>query len=179
MQQLTLYEDLFKSKLKTINEPYGRLSITAVFKGFLYDLCGVIEQGRKSNSQNAGPQVIATTKPQEVIFRNFINNLQNEKKKRQPVSYYAEQLCISSKYLSTIVKQASNRTVMEWIHEYVNADIEYYLYNTSMSIKEICHTLNFTNLSFFGKYVKTQFGCSPRKLRARSIKANQQVQPRH
>lgn len=166
MRQLALYKDLCESKLETIEQPYGKLSIAAVFQGLLYDLCGVIEQNRKGTDTLAVDDMIDTSKPQEVIFRQFVNNLQNEKIKRRPVSYYAGQLCISSKYLSTIVKHASNRTVMDWIHEYVNADIRYYLYNSSMSIKEICHRLNFTNLSFFGKYVKTQFGCSPRKLRA-------------
>lgn len=177
MAQLALYEDLCRSKLETIEQPYGKLSITAVFQGLLYDLCGVLEHNRQGNDTLAINYMIDTTKPQEVIFRQFISNLQNEKMKRRPVSYYAGQLCISSKYLSTIVKHSSNRTVMDWIHEYVNADIRYYLYNSSMSIKEICHRLNFTNLSFFGKYVKTQFGCSPRKLRAQVMGLNQTTEP--
>ncbi len=48
---------------------------------------------------------------------------------------------------------------------FIVQDINYYLKNTTKSIKEIADTLGFDNLSFFGKYVKQHFGSSPRGVR--------------
>ena len=44
-------------------------------------------------------------------------------------------------------------------------DITAYLRNTSLSVKEIAALLGFSNMSFFGKYVKTHFGVSPNDYR--------------
>ncbi len=45
------------------------------------------------------------------------------------------------------------------------SDITYFLRNTDLSIKEICAKLGFPNPSFFGKYVKEHFGCTPLEYR--------------
>ena len=47
----------------------------------------------------------------------------------------------------------------------VMEDIRYYLKQTDLSIKQICDQLGFPNTSFFGKYVKEHFGCTPTQLR--------------
>ena len=70
-----------------------------------------------------------------------------------------------AKYLSVVCKQMSDRTASSWIEEYLNEDIRFHLRNTTKPIKEICKILNFPNLSFFGKYVKGQFGCTPTEYR--------------
>ncbi len=64
-----------------------------------------------------------------------------------------------------VCQKYSGKTASDWINEYVVQDINYYLKNTTKSIKEIADTLGFDNLSFFGKYVKQHFGSSPRGVR--------------
>ncbi|MGN0221392.1 MAG: helix-turn-helix domain-containing protein, partial [Prevotella sp.] len=54
-----------------------------------------------------------------------------------------------------------------WINEYMMKDIRHLLKDTDKSVKEIAETLDFPNISFFGKYCRRCFGCSPRELRRR------------
>ena len=81
------------------------------------------------------------------------------------VSWYAEQLCITPKYLSEVVKQVSKRTPNEWIESYVVLEIRVLLKNSTKNIKEITEELCFPNQSFLGKYFKEHVGVSPSEYR--------------
>jgi len=85
--------------------------------------------------------------------------------KKRSVSYYAERLYITPKYMSTTVKKISGKTALEWINEYVIEDIKRQLAFSSKSIKEIADYLMFPSISFFGKYVKKHLGVSPKEFR--------------
>ena len=85
--------------------------------------------------------------------------------KHRTVEWYATELCITPKYLSSICKKQSGKTANEWITEHVLEDIRYYLKQTDYSIKQICDLLGFPNTSFFGKYVKDHFGMTPMEFR--------------
>lgn len=85
--------------------------------------------------------------------------------KPRTVSWYAEQLYVTPKHLSTVCKQVSGRTAFEWINEYVTIDIRNLLKNTNKPIKEIVDMLRFPNTSFFGSYCRKHFGMPPMEYR--------------
>lgn len=99
------------------------------------------------------------------LFDKFLEMLQQSEVKHQPVEYFAQQLCITPKYLSIICKRHSGKTAIEWITEYTLSDITYYLRSTTKSVKEISGILGFSNTSFFGKYVREHLHMSPLKYR--------------
>ena len=76
-----------------------------------------------------------------------------------------EQLNITPKYLSEVVKQLSTRTTNDWIDKYVILEMRVLLKNTTKSIKEISDELSFPNQSFMGKYFKIHVGMSPKDYR--------------
>lgn len=98
-------------------------------------------------------------------FQRFLDLLHSSKVKYRTVESYAEELCLSPKYLSAICKKHSNKTANEWIREQVLEDIRYYLRQTDLSIKQTSDLLGFPNPSFFGKYVKEHFGMTPGQFR--------------
>ena len=59
---------------------------------------------------------------------------------------------MSPNYLTKVTREVSGKTALEWIREYTEAYVRYYLLNTDLSVKEIAEELGFPNLSFFGKY---------------------------
>lgn len=127
--------------------------LTTLLIGFCYFLKREVSLTDESPRQNIS------------IFNRFLQLLQSAEQKHRSVEYYASQLCISSKYLTVICKKNSNKTANDWIREYTLSDITYYLRNTDLSIKEICGKMGFPNPSFFGKYVKEHFGCTPLEYR--------------
>lgn len=100
-----------------------------------------------------------------LLFQRFLDLLVGAQVKPRTVSWYSEKLFVSPKYLSSVCKIISGRTAIQWIKEYVIMDICFYLKYSSKSIKEVSIILDFPNLSFFGKYVRSNLGVSPSKYR--------------
>lgn len=101
----------------------------------------------------------------DFLCREFLNLLSRTKPRPRSVTWYSKQLHKTPKYLSTAIKEVSGKTASEWIQEAVITDISDLLRNSSKSIKEICNDLDFPNLSFFGRYVRTHLGMSPKEYR--------------
>ena len=106
----------------------------------------------------------------ESIYHRFINLLESSYPKQRAVSYYANCLYITPKYLSSVCKQVADRRPSDIIDSYVLKDIDHLMKYTQKSIKEIACELDFPNLSFFGKYVKKHSGVSPKTYRQQIIK---------
>ncbi len=104
-----------------------------------------------------------------LLFHNFLKNIQKRKVKKLHVADYANELCITSKYLSSVCQKVSGKPPIEWIAEYVVQDIAYYLRNTDLSAKEISTELGFPNPSFFGKFVRDHLGCTPTEFRQKAV----------
>lgn len=102
---------------------------------------------------------------QDALYARFRDLLFVHHRWERSVAFYASKMCISSKYLTTVVKAASGKTPTEWIREETIKEIERMLCHTQTSIKEIAYRLNFPNASFFGKYFKAQKGMSPKRYR--------------
>ncbi len=107
----------------------------------------------------------AEKKSTDLVFKNFMRELSKDDGRHRSVSYYADKLCYSPKYVSYAVKLVSGRTAMSWINEHTIGQIKYQLKNSDKSIKEIAEIFEFPNISFFGKYVKRNLGMSPLKYR--------------
>ena len=97
----------------------------------------------------------------EEYFRQFTELLGEHYKHERSVGFYARQLCITPKYLTTLIKRISGKSVSEWIDNYVILEAKTLLKYSNMSVQEIAYYLNFPNQSFFGSYFKRNTGMSP------------------
>ena len=86
----------------------------------------------------------------EEYFRQFTELLGEHYKHERSVGFYARQLCITPKYLTTLIKRISGKSVSEWIDNYVILEAKTLLKYSNMSVQEIAYYLNFPNQSFFG-----------------------------
>lgn len=104
----------------------------------------------------------------EEYFRQFTELLSEHYKHERSVGFYARQLCITPKYLTTLIKRISGQSVSEWIDNYVILEAKTLLKYSTMSIQEIAYYLNFPNQSFFGSYFKRNTGMSPSQYKAQN-----------
>lgn len=104
---------------------------------------------------------------QSQIFQEFFNLVITNYKKERSAMFYAQQMCITPRYLSRVIKDVSGRSASEWIDVFVTTEIMYQIHFTNRSIQQISYDLGFPNQSFFGKYFKAQTGCSPKAYRYR------------
>ena len=102
----------------------------------------------------------------EEYFKQFTHLLGEHFREERSVGFYARQLCITPKYLTTLIKRISGQSVSEWIDNYVILEAKTLLKYSTMSIQEIAYYLNFPNQSFFGSYFKRNTGMSPSQYKA-------------
>lgn len=99
------------------------------------------------------------------LFNKFIHLLYASVPQKTDVGYYADKLCITSKYLSTVCKQVAGETASSIINRYLTNEIRNRLMDFGKPIQTIAYELGFANQSFFGKYVKAHLGMTASQFR--------------
>ena len=85
-------------------------------------------------------------------------------KENRTVQFYADKLNITSKYLTTAIKKATGRPVLEWLHEAVLIEAKMLLKTTDLTVQEISDRLNFSSPSAFVQFIKKHTGTTPKKI---------------
>lgn len=101
----------------------------------------------------------------EMLFDQFMRHLSDHYKKERSVNFYARELFLTPKHLSSVIKEVSGKTAGEWIDNFVLFEAKSLLKSSQKNIQEIADELNFANQSFFGKYFKHHTGMSPKEYR--------------
>ena len=99
------------------------------------------------------------------LFTDFIQLVSEFAPEHHTIEFYASRLCITPRYLSTVVKQASGRSAKQWIDEALVTRIKIDLLHTEKPITRISDDMNFPNQSFFTKFFKRMTGMTPSQFR--------------
>ncbi|HHV40195.1 MAG: helix-turn-helix domain-containing protein [Bacteroidales bacterium] len=94
-------------------------------------------------------------------FGQFMNLLHEHHCREHYVGFYANEMNMTPKYLSTVIKEHSGKSAAEWIDEYLILEAKSLLKYSDKSIKEIVNVLHFSDASFFSKYFKKHTGLTP------------------
>ena len=101
----------------------------------------------------------------EAVFRQFLRLLSDHHTEHRSVGFYADRLCLSPKYFSRLIKEASGHGAPEWIDRYVVLSARNHLRNSSLSVKQIAALLHFPDQPSFTKYFKSHTGLTPVQFR--------------
>lgn len=149
------YYSMMKNTIEAKDNPY-RLEIAKYLtKAFFYGAGYYFHKLQSNTTKNKNEQFV----------EKFINLIQAHFKEERGVEFYADKLCLTSKYMSTIIKQTSGKSAGEWIDERVILEVKALLKSTNMTIQQIADELNFPTQSSFGKYFKRLVGVSPKEYR--------------
>ncbi|MDD6894493.1 MAG: helix-turn-helix domain-containing protein [Prevotellaceae bacterium] len=149
----TEYFFMLKGKMGEVDNRFRRDIVRTLILAMFYDLSNVIVRVQQGESRRQSRA--------DVIFTRFIHLVEQHFRHERRVGWYAEQLCITPKYLSETVKVVSGRTPNEWVDSYVTLELRVMLKTTTKSIKEIAEEMNFPNQSFLGKFFREHVGVSP------------------
>ena len=92
-------------------------------------------------------------------------------RRERDVSYYAGQLNVSAKYLSSTVKRVTGHSITSYIDRHTVPILKDFLDDERLSLTQIADLMNFTSLSYFSRYCTKHLGQSPSEYR-------QSLQPR-
>ena len=105
-------------------------------------------------------QIGARTREQQ-LFSEFIRLVSQYASTQHSLDFYASHLCVTPRYMSTIVSNVSGKTAKYWIDEAIVNAIKVQLRYTDKQVSEIAYDMNFPNPSFFCKYFKRLTGMTP------------------
>lgn len=103
----------------------------------------------------------ASQSREQTIFDRFIQLVNQHCAEQHQIGYYADRMCLTERYLSTIIRQTSGVTAKEWIDRALITRIKVELMHTGKSIAQIADELHFPNPSFFSKYFKRITNLTP------------------
>ena len=154
--KMYLYKELGLALIQEKTHAYSQRTRSFHLAGMLCEMFAMINQLIPENKPNANQYNRST-----LITQDFIELVNADNGTHRSVAYYADKLCYSPKYLSSVIKDTTGKTPMQFIQENTIKHIKYKLRHSSMSIKEIADSFNFPNASFFGKFVKLHTGMTP------------------
>lgn len=99
------------------------------------------------------------------LFSDFIQLVSRDAAQQHQVEYYASCLCLSPRYVSTLIKNVSGKTAKEWIDDAIIIRTKIALKHTDKSIVQIADDICFPNPSFFCKFFKRMTGMTPLEYR--------------
>lgn len=105
-------------------------------------------------------------KRNQEYFNKFMSLLTQNFKNERSLGFYAAKLCITPKYMTSLIKRTSGKSALEWINDCVIFEAKNLLKYSEMSIQEISEYLSFSNQSFFSQYFKRFSGLSPSDYRS-------------
>ena len=100
-------------------------------------------------AKNKGQSESSPLTHQNDIFQRFISLVNTYSKTERNVSFYADKLCLTPRYLNTVIRQASQQTVMDWINQSIILEAKVLLKHSNRLVYQISDELNFPNQSFF------------------------------
>lgn len=160
-------KNLCKRYLSLINEiselkiPNTKESVTSLISSIFY-LMGALWGNRVTEAIKNQDEGSIRSK---AIFENFLKLVRDYHTKERNLSFYADKLFLTPKYLSKLIKTVSGKSAHEWIDSFVILEAKNLLKYSDMSIKSIVYELNFPNQTTFYRFFKTKTGMTPSEYR--------------
>lgn len=162
-KQYAIAKHIYEISSKVMSTPYKtkREILSCITSAAVY-IAGELLSERGGDPKNANIKVNPRLKN---VFDRFIDLVTEYHTSERGMNFYAEKLCLTPKYLSKLIKQASGRSAPEWIDAFVILEAKNLLRYSGCTIKEIVYKLHFPNQSVFYKYFKAHTGITPSEYR--------------
>lgn len=141
-----------------VHQPdYNRQTVSSLVAAMMHHYDGIYRQHI---------DLLKTSQSREqTIFDRFISLVNHHATREHQISFYAEKMCLTERYLGTVIRQASATTAKEWIDRALIEHIKIELKHTDKSVAQISDEMMFSNPSFFSKYFKRLVGQTPMEYR--------------
>lgn len=111
-------------------------------------------------------QLASSRSREQTIFDRFLQLVTQHCAEHHQIGYYAERMCLTERYLSTVIRQASGTTAKDWIDRALITRIKIELRHTNKPAAQIAEEMHFANPSFFSKYFRRLTGMTPGEYKA-------------
>ena len=134
-------------------DDYHRPTVTALVAAQMHHYDHLFRQQADQQASNRSRE--------QTIFDRFLQLVTQHCDEHHQIGYYAGRMCLTERYLSTIIRQASGTTAKDWIDRALITRIKIELRHTDKSAAQIAEEMHFANPSFFSKYFRRLTGMTP------------------
>ncbi len=158
-EHIKLISSLYNSNVRAKKDNYTLLMSSTV--NVLYK--AVTDKMRSTQKVRLTSVDSARTKS---VFTEFMNLAVTHFEKERSIAFYANEMCLTPKYLSKLVKENCGRTASDIIDSMVIAKTNNLLKHSDKSVKVIASEMGFSSQSAFNKFFKAKTGMSPLQYRS-------------
>ena len=159
------YFQLLCSRMKSSTSALTPYIVRSLLGTMMLELLSIMRRSSEQAARQDRQEGVNSSIHKKRIIDNFMRLVEESDGRIRRVDEFANQLNITPKYLSTILKEVMNRRPSTYILLYTLKAIERRLRFTDMTMQEIANDLKFPNASFFGKYCKEHLGMTPLEYR--------------
>ena len=105
------------------------------------------------------------TNRKDKLSQDFLRLVNEHGATHRDLDFYADKLCVSTKYLSYVISRRTGKKALKWIEEFTVARANKLLRTTDLTISQISEQLNFFAPSDFCRYFRKATGITPRECR--------------
>ncbi|MDR1258549.1 MAG: helix-turn-helix domain-containing protein [Tannerellaceae bacterium] len=139
------------------DHPFRIEIANSLFRVIYYEIIAIYKRGK--------PIIHESILQKDTLFRKFLFLVARSHRQHREVDYYARELCVTARYLSSVVREKSGTSAFGWISATVIRQAKTLLKDRRLSVQQVSDELNFANPSFFGQYFKKYTGMTPKKFR--------------
>ena len=155
MRRITKYIELIQSALCEQDSPFAESELMHLCQGLI---------GNCQKYYRLHDPAIRNNRLEQ-ITNEFIKLVAHNCNKERKMKFYAEKLCITPKYLSSVISTMTGKQASRWIEEFTIMNAKAMLCSTRLSINEISDQMNFLATSDFSKYFRKYTNMSPNEFR--------------
>jgi AraC-like DNA-binding protein len=135
------------------HDDYHRPTVTALVAALMHHYDRLFSQQTDMQAHSRSRE--------QTIFDRFIQLAGQHCAEHHQIGFYADRLCLTERYLGTVVRQTSGTTAKDWIDRALVTQAKVLLRYSDKTVVEISEELCFPNPSFFSKYFKRLTGMTP------------------
>jgi AraC-like DNA-binding protein len=154
---VVFYMSHILDRMKKVYEPRKKQILLQIVLLALVEISAILDKYFVRYS-NLSPRKIIT-------FSHFTELVEKYYTTRHKVQFYADELSMSPRYLSRIVKEIYGRTSGQYIDDYIVFRVKILLCKTSIKLTDISSNLSFSSISTFSRFFTRVSGITPAKYR--------------
>ena len=141
------FRDIHDSIWRLVHQPdYHRPTVSLLVAALMHHCDHLFHQ--------QADRLAITRSREQTIFDRFIQLVNQHCCEQHQITYYADRMCLTERYLGTVIRQASGVTAKQWIDRALITYAKTQLLHTDKTVAQISNEMNFPNPSFFSKYFK-------------------------
>ena len=155
-QMVLHYFDLLSEVINTPNVSNVREVALNLVRSMVYFVYGLYD--------NSFTKLYTLSRSEE-LSGHFLALVEMHCHEHHSIDWYANELCLSPKYIANVVKQVTGRSAGDCITYNLIRQAKLLLLTTALPVQDIADRLGFQNQSHFGTFFRRLVGVSPKAFR--------------